>query len=89
MLAAVRDLRHVGARLERVEQQVGDAVGVIRTLLKMLAEQAAREARQQRRLVLLEAQVQELHVRLAAIEDAPTLTDQIDAGTAIDERVRG
>ncbi len=82
MLATVKDLRHVGSRLERVETQAGQSVGVIRTLLKMLAESASREARTQRRLAVLEAQVAELYNRPVAIEDAPVLTDEIESGRA-------
>ena len=72
--------------LKQTEQRLS---GILRTVLKMLTEQAARESRMRREMVTMRAQLDELHVRLAAIEDAPALTDEIEAGEAISEAVRG
>ena len=85
MFARTRDLHRLSERLGRLED--ADRTDTIRALIRMVAESASREAQMARRISVLEAQAQELYLRL--VEDAPVLTDRIDAGEAISEAVRG
>ncbi len=80
MFAGTRDIQRLSERIGRVED--ADRTDTIRALIRMLAEAASREAQMARRLAVVEA-------RLAAIEDAPMLTDQIEAGAPISEAARG
>lgn len=75
-----RDIQRLSERIGRIED--ADRTDTIRALIRMLAEAASREAQMMRRLAVVEA-------RLVAIEDAPVLTDQIEAGAPISEAARG